>query len=415
MRAGLNHKERTERMSHEETLMAGVEARREAIVRFLREMIAIPAESCREEERCRRVRREYEELGFDEVRFDGLGSVVARMGSGPLHILFDGHIDCVGVGDPANWDHDPFQGKLEDGKVWGRGAVDELPAIACMAHGMAALKEAGWPEDVTVWLCASVMEEDCDGLPLQHLIQVEGVRPHVVVLGEPTDMAVYRGHRGRMEISVTTRGVAAHGAHCERGVNAIYKMAPILKDIEALNSTLAHDDFLGKGTVTVSYIDCRTPSLCAVPDQARIWIDRRLTAGETVEGALEQIRSLPGLGDALVELPVYDATSWTGLPVSQPKSFPTWVLAESHPLVQGAVEAVGDVLGEAPRVSRWTFSTNGVASMGRLGIPTIGFAPGKEELSHSTGEWVSVDDLVKAAAVYARMAVRLAARKNELM
>lgn len=390
-------------------------ARREAIVRFLRDMIAIPAESCREEARCQRVKAEYEALGFDEVHFDGLGSVIARVGTGPLHLLFDGHIDCVGVGDAANWSHDPFQGKLEDGRVWGRGAVDELPAIACMAHGMAALKQAGWPADVTVWLCASVMEEDCDGLPLQHLVEQEGVKPHAVILGEPTDLAIYRGHRGRMEISVTTHGVAAHGAHCERGVNAIYKMAPILQDIEALNATLATDDFLGKGTVTVSYIDCQTPSLCAVPDQARIWIDRRLTKGETVEGALEQIRTLPHIGDALVELPTYDAVSWRGLAVRQPKSFPTWALEESHPLVQGAVEAAQAELGAAPRVSRWTFSTNGVASMGRLGIPTIGFAPGKEELSHSTGEWVLVDDLVKAAAVYARLAVVLAARKNELM
>lgn len=402
-------------MNGSDGLRGQAESSRAAIVRFLRDMIAIPAESCKEELRCRRVKEEYEALGFDEVRFDGLGSVIARVGSGPLHLLFDGHIDCVGVGDPANWSHDPFQGKLEDGKVWGRGAVDELPAIACMAYGMAALKQTGWPEELTVWLCASVMEEDCDGLPLQHLIEQEGVRPHAVVLGEPTDMAVYRGHRGRMEISVTTRGVAAHGAHCERGVNAIYKMAPILQDIEALNATLAVDEFLGKGTVTVSFIDCRTPSLCAVPDQARIWIDRRLTKGETVEGALEQIRGLPHLGDAVVELPVYDATSWRGLQVSQPKSFPTWVLEESHPLVQGAVEALREELGIEPLVSRWTFSTNGVASMGRLGIPTIGFAPGKEELSHSTGEWVLVDDLVKATAAYARMAVALAARKNELM
>ncbi|MFA7330383.1 MAG: YgeY family selenium metabolism-linked hydrolase [Candidatus Delongbacteria bacterium] len=402
-------------MRDTDNLMELADASREAIVGFLREMIAIPAESCREEARCRRVKAEYEALGFDEVHFDGLGSVIARVGNGPLHLLFDGHIDCVGVGDAASWSHDPFQGKREDGKVWGRGAVDELPAIACMAHGMAALKRAGWPEGVTVWLCASVMEEDCDGLPLQHLIEQEGLKPHAVILGEPTDMAIYRGHRGRMEISVTTRGVAAHGAHCERGVNAIYKMAPILQDIEVLNATLAADDFLGKGTVTVSYIDCRTPSLCAVPDQARIWIDRRLTKGETVEGALEQIRTLPHIGDAAVELPTYDAVSWRGLAVKQPKSFPTWVLEESHPLVQGAVEAVQAELGAVPRVSRWTFSTNGVASMGRLGIPTIGFAPGKEELSHSTGEWVSEDDLVKAAAVYARLAVVLAARKNELM
>jgi acetylornithine deacetylase/succinyl-diaminopimelate desuccinylase-like protein len=105
----------------------------ENLVRFLREMIAIPAESRQEEERCQRVRREYEALGFDEVFIDGLGNVVARVGSGPMKILLDGHIDCAGVGDPSAWAVDPFLGKLEDGEVWGRGAVDELPGVACMA------------------------------------------------------------------------------------------------------------------------------------------------------------------------------------------------------------------------------------------------------------------------------------------
>lgn len=389
--------------------LEGALGRRDEIVDFLREMIAIPAESCQEEERCRRVLKEYKRLGFDEARFDGLGSVIARAGSGPLTILFDGHVDCVGVGDPESWSHDPFKGKLENGEVWGRGSVDELPAIACMAHALKLLVDEGLGDKVTVWLCASVMEEDCDGYPLLHLIEKEGLRPDLVVLGEPTDMQVHRGHRGRMEISVTTKGVSAHGAHCERGVNAIYKMAPIVKEIEALDATLANDPFLGKGTVTVSHIDCKSPSLCAVPDQARIWIDRRLTAGETVELALEQIRTLPSIGDAKVELPLYEATSWTGLEARQEKYFPTWVLPEEHPLVQGAASAIEGELGLKPKITRWTFSTNGVATMGRLGIPTIGFAPGREELSHSTEERVAIDDLVKATAVYARLVRELAA------
>ncbi len=397
-------------------LIKAAEKRREEMVQFLRDLIAIPAESLKEEERCRRCLAEYERLGFENVRFDSLGSVIAEIGSGPLTVLMDGHIDCVGVGDIANWSYDPFQGKRENGRVYGRGAVDELPAIACMAYGMRALMDAGaFPEGIRVVLCASVMEEDCDGHPLLSLIEKDGLKPHAVVLGEPTDMNIYRGHRGRMEISVTTRGVSAHGAHCDRGTNAIYKMAPILKDIEDLHKRLPTDEFLGKGSVTVSYIDCKTPSLCAVPDQARIWIDRRLTAGETVEEALKQIRELPNIGDAVVELPVYDEISWRGTRAHQDKSFPTWVLPEEHPLVQAGASAAEHVLGAVPKISRWTFSTNGVASMGRLGIPTIGFAPGLEELSHSTEEWISEDDMVRAAAVYAEMAREMAARSNELM
>ncbi|MFQ5744073.1 MAG: YgeY family selenium metabolism-linked hydrolase [Acidobacteriota bacterium] len=385
------------------------------IVTFLRDLIAIPAESCRERERCERVRQEYMKLGFDEVFFDRLGNVVARLGRGPLTILMDGHIDCVGVGDRKAWDHDPFQGKLQDGQVWGRGAVDELPATACMAYGAKILRERGLPADVTLYLTASVMEEDCDGYCLLHLIGKEGLRPHVVVLGEPTDLNVYRGHRGRMEITISVRGKSAHGAHCDKGVNALYKMAPIIADIEALHRRLPHDDFLGKGSVVVSFIECTSPSLNAVPDSARIYLDRRLTAGETVESALQELRSLPHLGDAEVTLLRYDATSWRGERVQQEKYYPTWVLRQDHPLVQQVAQAVETVLGKPPAISRWSFSTNGVASMGRLGIPTVGFAPGREELAHTTQERVAVEDLVRATAVYSLIPAFLAEGREQLL
>jgi putative selenium metabolism hydrolase len=395
--------------------LAAAEKHRADVVKFLREMIAIPSESLKEGERCERIRREYESLGFDEVFFDRLGNVIARLGSGPLKILLDGHVDCVGVGDPGAWDFDPFEGKHEDGRIWGRGAVDELPAVACMAYGARILKERGLPDGVTLYLSSTVMEEDCDGYCLLHLIENEGIRPHAVVLGEPTDLGVYRGHRGRVEATITTRGKSVHAAHCDLGINALYKMAPILSDVEALNGRLADDDFLGKGTVAVSFIECTSPSLNAVPDSARIYVDRRLTAGETVEKALQELRDLPHLGDAKVELLHYEVTSWRGERAFQEKFFPTWVLPEDHALVRGVASSVEAVLGKAPRISRWTFSTNGVASMGRHGIPTVGFAPGLEELAHTTGEWVAEDDLVKATAVYSLIPEMLADMADEFL
>lgn len=396
---------------------AVLEAAREyetEIVSFLREMIAIQSESLHEGERCKRIQREYESLGFDEVFIDQLGNVIARIGNGPLKILIDGHIDCVGVGDPDAWDYDPFEGKLEDGKVWGRGAVDELPVVACAAYGMKMLMERGVPDDVTIYLSATVMEEDCDGYCLLHLIEKEGIRPDVVVIGEPTDMGVYRGQRGRVEAVITARGVSAHAAHPDKGVNALYKLAPILLDIEALNERLPSDEFLGKGTVVASLIECDSASLNAVPAAARLYIDRRLTAGEKPEEALAVIAALPSIGDCEVKMLEYDEISWRGERAHQDKFYPAWVLGEDHALVHGVAEAVACVTGEAPRISRWGFSTNGVATAGRHGIPSVGFAPGIEELSHTTGEWVAVEDLVKSAAVYSIIPEILAARKDEL-
>jgi putative selenium metabolism hydrolase len=384
------------------------------IVSFLRELIAIPAESGKESARCARVLHEYEKLGFT-ASFDRLGNVVARIGHGPLTILMDGHIDCVGVGDPAAWGHDPFQGKFANGEIWGRGAVDELPAIACMAYGAYLLRDRGLPSGVTIYLSASVMEEDCDGYCLLHLVEKEGIRPHAVVLGEPTDLNVFRGHRGRLEATITTRGKSVHGAHCDLGVNALYKMAPIIADVEALHRRLPADDFLGKGSVTVSFIECTSPSFNAVPDSARIYIDRRMTVGESVEGALNELRALPHLGDAEVQLLNYDAKSWRGERAQQEKYYPTWMLREDHPLVRGVARAAEAVLGKPPAISRWTFSTNGVATMGRLGIPTVGFAPGREELAHTTREYIAVEDLVRATAVYSLIPEFLAAHKDVLM
>jgi putative selenium metabolism hydrolase len=395
--------------------LAAAKKYRREIVDFLRALIAIRSETRSEGERCERIRSEYLKLGFDDVRFDRLGNVVARIGSGPLQILLDGHVDCVGVGDPGAWGFDPFAGKHEDGKIWGRGAVDELPAVVGMAYGARLLRERGVPEGVTVHLSASVMEEEVDGYCLLHLIGKEGIRPHAVVLGEPTDLGVYRGHRGRLEATITARGKSAHGAQAELGVNALAKVAPVVADLEELDRRLPRDDFLGKGSVVATDLECTTPSRNAVPDRARLYVDRRLTAGETVEAALAELRSLPHLGDAVVELVAYDETSWRGERVRQKKAYPTWLVPEDHPLVTGVAAAVAEVLGAPPKIGRWSFSTNGVASMGELGIPTVGFAPGLEELAHTPEEWVAEDDLIAATAVYSLIPELLAERKEELM
>lgn len=381
------------------------------VVQFLRDIVAIPSFSCEEEKVVRRIAQEMESVGFDEVRLDAVGNVIGRIGNGPVKIMFDNHIDTVGVGDPASWKgRDPFDPKLVDGAIWGRGVVDEKAAMASTVYAGKIIKELGLGSACTVWVVGSAIEEDCDGLTQLHLIENEGIRPDYVVLGEPTDLNVYRGHRGRVEMTITVKGRSAHAAHCEKGVSALYKAAPILLDIEKLNHRLAVDEFLGKGTITASFMDVKTPSLNSVPGAATIYLDRRLTVGETKESALEEIRSLPSLGDADVELLRYEATAWTGRKVEQEKYFPTWVLEEQHALVQAAAEAIEAARGTKPKISRWVFSTNGVATMGRLGIPTIGFAPGLEELAHTTDEYIKVDDLVTAVVGAALIPQALAKR-----
>lgn len=376
----------------------------EAMTRFLGDLIAIPSLSRREGELVQRIASEMTDLGFDEVTVDGFGSVIGRIGEGPVHLVYDSHIDTVDVGDPASWKTEPFEPVVKGRILYGRGASDNKAATASMVHGAALIKRLGVDASrFTIHVVGTVQEEDCDGLALEHLLTQVLPPVKLVVLGEATNLNVYRGHRGRAEFAVHTRGRAAHASAPERGINAVYKMAPIVQQVEELNERLAADPFLGKGTVVVSKVDVQTPSLNAVPDGCTIYLDRRLTIGETVEAARAELESLPAVqaGEAEVELPSYEGRSYTGLTLSQDKYFPTWVVPESDPAVAAGVEAARRALGRTPEIGRWVFSTNGVASAGKLGITTIGFGPANEVYAHSPDDQCPIDDLPHAAAWYA--------------
>lgn len=374
-----------------------------AMTKFLRDLVKIPAESCHEKGHIDRIAEEMKAVGFDKVEIDPQGNVLGYMGTGDKLIAFDAHIDNVGIGNIENWTFDPFEGFETETEIGGRGTSDQLGGIVSSVYGAKIMKDLGLLSDkYTVLVTGTVQEEDCDGLCWQYIINEDKVKPEFVVITEPTDGKIYRGHRGRMEIRVDVSGISCHGSAPERGENAIYKMADILKDVEALNDKLHYDEFLGKGTLTVSEIFFTSPSRCAVADSCSISIDRRLTDGETYISALEEISALPSVKKygAKVSMYNYDRPSYTGLVYPTECYFPTWVIPENHPACVAAVESYKGMFGE-PVVDKWTFSTNGVAIMGRFGIPCIGFGPGKEAQAHAPNEKTWKEDLVRCAAVYA--------------
>ena len=378
-------------------------AYRQEISKFLRDMIAIPSESIHEQSVILRIRQEMEKVGFDEVRIDGMGNLIGRIGHGKHLIAMDAHIDTVGVGNRNNWNYDPYTGYEDENTIIGRGASDQEGGLASMVYAGKIIKELGLHDDFTLLMTATVQEEDCDGLCWQYLIQEEGIRPEFVVITEPTSCNIYRGHRGRMEIKVTTNGVSAHGSAPERGENAIYKMANIIRDLEQLHPRLKHHDFLGKGSLTVSEIFFTSPSRCAVADGCSISIDRRLTFGETAESAIAEIKNLPGVkaAQATVEMYDYAQSSYTGLTYPSDAYFPTWLIEADHPVTKTLITAYEGLFDSEPLVDKWTFSTNGVAIMGQFGIPCIGFGPGHEDQAHAPNEMTWKDELVQAAAMYA--------------
>jgi len=395
-------------MQNGKDIKARAEALKDWTAKNLSDIIKVPAMSNKEKERILFLKDMCEKAGFDEVRIDGLGNLLARVGSGKKILAIDAHIDTVGIGDRSQWKKDPFSGDIENGLVHGRGTSDQTGGAASMITAGRILKEMGYKGDYAVWFVFSIIEEDCDGLCWKYLIEEEKFVPDLFVSTEPTTLRLYRGHRGRMEMEVHLKGVSCHGSAPERGVSAAYKAARAALAIEALNANLKPDDdkFLGKGTVTVSQIKVHGPSQCAVPDEALLYLDRRLTWGETKDQAIQQVKDAilaAGVDAVEVTMPEYAIPSWTGMDYRQELYFPTWKFPADHPFVKAGVAAHEAAFGQAPVVDKWTFSTNAVAVAGRHGIPSIGFGPGDENQAHAPNEITRVDDLWKAAAFYAAL------------
>ena len=377
---------------------------------FLMDMIRVPSFSCKEKEVILVIKKEMEKVGFDEVKIDGLGNVIGRIGNGKKIIAFDAHIDTVYPGDMTLWDFDPFTPKIEDGKVWGRGSVDQEGGMASMVYAGKIIKELELNKEYTILFTGTVMEEDCDGLCWQYLINEEKIKPELVVITEPTNMNIYRGHRGRMEILISVKGLSCHGSAPERGDNAIYKISKIALEIEKLNERLISDDFLGKGTVCVTQEFFSSPSQCAVPDAASIQLDRRLTFGETKESAIAEVQDACGLAgypDAKVEVLKYEEKAYTGLIYPTEKYYPTWKLSEDSIYLKQAEQTYKEIFDKNPLIDKWTFRTNGIAIAGMNNIPCLGLGPGNEIYAHAPNEACPVEHLSGAAAFYAGLVAKL--------
>lgn len=378
-----------------------------AIVQFLRDIVAIPSMESKIGPVGERIQAEMRKLGYDEVRFDKMGNTIGRIGNGPRVIVFDSHIDTVGIGDPTEWEWDPFTGKVENGILYARGACDEKGSTPGMVYGLAIARDLGLLEGWTAYYFGN-MEEWCDGIAPNAFVEVDPhIRPDFVVIGEPTRMQVYRGHKGRLEMKVTAKGRSAHAASNHLGENAIYKLLPVIAGIRDLEPELGDHPFLGHGKITVSDMKVQTPSINAVPDEAVIFIDRRMTFGETKEQVKKQVEALiPSEWRATVKVEelFYDEPSYTGFVFPVDKYFPAWALEEDHPLVQAGQKArrlIG--LPEAP-TGKWNFSTNGTYWAGKAGIPAIGFGPGDEETAHTVRDSVPLADVVKSTEFYALLA-----------
>ena len=327
---------------------------------------------------------------FCDVELGPGGAVMGelRRGNGPT-ILLTGHLDTVSPGDEEAWSVPPFSGEVREGRLYGRGAVDMKGAIAAQVAGAAqALAELRG----TLLFAYVTHEETAEGLVLGRVLD-RLPRPDLVVLGEPTDLRLGIGHRGRAVLRVEARGRTAHASMPELGDNAIQRLAIVLPKL--LSLPLPRDPMLGKATVTPVAISS-SPGGPVVPDRCTVLLDRRLVRGERPDSVLSLYKELD-LG-VRVEIAREALTAYTGEVLEVEEFFPAWLMDPQDPWVQRAQAALGNV-----PLKVWRFSTDGVESCGRRGIPTVGYGPGDERLAHQPDEHLPLADLEAAVAGYRRL------------
>jgi len=341
-------------------------------------------------------------VGHLEVRkqhvVDERSNVVAIMrgSGGGRSLMLNGHMDTVGV---EAMTIEPFRPFVEKGLLHGRGACDMKGSIAAMigAAKFLADSESRLRGDL---IFSFVVDEEHTSLGMRKLI--EECKADAAIVGEPTDMKVATAHKGFLWIEVETRGRAAHGSVPEKGVDAIVHAAKLVYRLSELQDKLgarAHP-LLGTPKIHTSTIEGGT-HWSIVPDHCVLRLERRTIPGETSASAMEEIQEI--LHRIKQEDCSFDAEARNVF------ERPPLEIAQTEPIVQQLQEAMLEVTGADARVVGAPYWTDGALLAHSASIPTCIFGPGNIGVAHSPDEYVDLEDVLRAAEIYGRVAQRFCA------
>ena len=358
-------------------------------LKFLLKIVSTKSLSKNEKAVSQIVAKEMRRLNYDDVKIDKLGSVIGRIGSGRKKILFDAHIDTVGIADIKQWKTDPFKAVYKNGIIYGRGSCDDKGCVASMIYAGGLINgrtlKGALQGDFTLYVSASVQEEIAEGYGIDFLLKSLKFRPDCVVIGEPSGLKIVRGHKGRAEIKITTKGKSCHASIPDEGENAIYKTLPLIRGISELNKKYKSTSPLGKPVISVTQIETKNASINTIPDNCSFYIDRRTVENETTKQIEIEIEKACGKNIRIEYLK---------------KFFNAWVLPREHYLVKSAVKSYKKAYKKNVEAVLWPFCTNGSFTMGERKIPTIGFGPGEEKYCHIANERIKFSDVLAAVKFY---------------
>ncbi len=389
-----------------EDILSVVQTEKNNLVNFLADIVSIESITCNEEKVVNRVKKEMEFLEYDEIISDNFGNIIGRIGNGPKILVFDAHLDVVDV-EGQDWDTDPFKATIKDGKMYGRGTIDDKGPFACTLYAGKIIKDLNLADKYTVYVIGSIVEEECEGLALGAFLKEYQISPDCVVIAESSELEICRGHKGRAQITATFKGESVHASMHHNGINPIETALPFLNGLIEFDKKIPEDDELGIGHITAVDTRCESLSLSSLPTSAKVIIDRRTTTLDSYESIIEELKKLPNGEKCKLEYADWKDTGYKGNEISGEEYFPAWVLSEDHPLIQAGVKGYKELFKKDPVVTTWGFSTNGNYTMGKNNFPTVGFGPGEMALCHLANEHVVIDDLLTATAFYAGLAASL--------
>lgn len=324
-------------------------------------------------------------------------------------LIYNAHMDVVTADNVDEWTDNPFKAVRRDGKIYGRGTCDMKGALAAMAYSLVVSKKLDeqFKRNVVLIGCFVTEEEVSEGMAFKDIFEEFGLKADMVLLGEPSKMQISRGQRGKLEMCVETSGVASHTSVPETAVSAVYKLADVLKAVEKYELDerakygLGAENTLKRTTLAVASIESWPKNRSFVPDRAMAYVTGRLALGQsmkTVCESLEKSGTWPE-GTKCTQF-VYRGQSYTGKKsewVSEHSGWETKIESEFFKLVESSCKAI---TGQEPVNKIWPFSTDGVYSASRAGIPTLGLGPGYEEMAHKIDEWVKEEDFKLAFKIY---------------
>lgn len=386
-------------------------ANQAALIDFTQRIVRIPSMPGHEGDVAAVIQAEMETLGYDEVWRDEAGNIIGKVngGDGPT-VLLNGHMDHVDPGPAEGWPYPPFSGQIVDGELWGRASVDMKGPVAAMIYGTALFKQLDLTPPGDILMTVAVMEE-IGGLGSQYLAST--LQADAAICGEPSRNILRRGHRGRVELTLTFKGKSIHASVPHLGINPHYDVAHFLTQLPTL--TMVSEEPLGQSSVTPTLYQTDQTSRNVSPGEVRLTLDWRNVAAETPEQIVAKVQQLAddclratdSQGQVSVQVTTDDLTTYSGLKKSFPALFPSFLLPETHAVVQTAHETVVELLSRDDGVTVWQFATDGGHLMA-AGIPTIGFGPGDELLPHTNQERINLTQMEEAVAAYAALTLALA-------